>query len=227
MPIAKNTRKLIRCCSLAATVLLAGCASEVVVESKFPTPLVDPLPVRMGIIYSEQLHNYIYTEALPEQSVWTIDLGDANLSMLQPLFSKMFTETREVAAVPTTPADGQLDGVLEPNLAKFEFDVPIGERDKFVEVWMQYELTLYEPNGDKVVTWPVSGYGKAELGRNREEAVQRAAIVAMREVGATISTKFADQPLVSTWLGEKRNGTTVSVERPPVQADAAQSSASN
>ena len=227
MPIVPPMLKLLRCCSLAAGALLIGCSSEVVVESKFPTPLVEPLPVRMGIIYSEELHNYIYTEELPEQSVWTIDLGDANLAMLQPLFSQMFSETREVSAVPTTPADGQLDGVLEPNLKKFEFDVPVGERDKFVEVWMQYELTLYEPNGDKVVTWPVSGYGKSELGRNREEAVQRAAIVAMREVGATISTKFADQPQISTWLGEKRNGTTVSVERPPVQADAAQSSASN
>ena len=227
MSVTQRTLKLLRCCSLAVGALVIGCSAEVVVESKFPTPLVEPLPVHMGVIYSKELHNYIYTEDLPEQSLWTIDLGDANLAMLQPLFSKMFTETREVSAVPTTPADGALDGVLEPNLKKFEFDVPTGERDKFVEVWMQYELTLYEPNGDKVVTWPVSGYGKAELGRNREEAVQRAAIVAMREVGATISTKFADQPQISTWLGEKRNATTVSVERPPVQADAAQSPVSN
>ncbi len=226
-PIAPLVSRFLRCCSLLAGALSIGCSSEVVVESKFPTPLVEPLPVRMGVIYSEELHNYIYTEQLPEQSVWTIDLGDANLAMLQPLFSQMFRETREVSSVPTSATDGQLDGVLEPNLAKFEFDVPIGERDKFVEVWMQYDLTLYEPNGDKVVTWPVSGYGKAELGRNREEAVQRAAIVAMREVGATISTKFADQPQVSTWLGEVRNGTTVSVQRPPAQADAAQSSINN
>ena len=216
---------LLRCSVLCAGALLLGCSSEVVVESKFPTPLVETLPVRMGVIYSEELHNYIYTEELPEQSVWTIDLGDANLAMLEPLFNKMFRETREVSAVPTSAADGALDGVLEPNLAKFEFDVPVGERDKFVEVWMQYELTLYEPNGEKVVTWPVSGYGKSELGHNREEAVQRAAIVAMREVGATISTKFADQPQVSYWLGEKRNGTTASVERPPSEADAAQSRA--
>lgn len=217
-------RRLVLLCgsAIAAGTVLFGCSSQVVVESKFPTPLVQPLPVRMGVIYSKELHNYIYTEALPQQPVWTIDLGDANLEMMRPLFSKMFTETREVAAVPTSPADGTLDGVLEPSVAKFEFDVPAsGEKNKFVEVWIQYDLTLYEPNGDKVVVWPVSGYGKSELGRNREDAVQRAAIVAMREVGATISTKFADQPQVSTWLGEKRNASTVSVERPPAQADAA------
>jgi hypothetical protein len=84
---------------------------------------------------------------------------------------------------------------------------------------LQYQLKLYEPTGDVVIAWPVSGYGKYELGRDREDAVQRAAIVAMREVGATISTKFAQQPQVSAWLGEKQHGTSASVE--PTGLDAA------
>jgi hypothetical protein len=197
-----------------AAIALTGCSSSVIVQSSFPTPLVEPLPVSVGLIFDDELHNYIYVEEIPEQSVWTIDLGDANVAMLEPLFAKMFRETRTVSAVPLTAADGALDGVLRPKLEKFEFDVPIGERDEFVEVWMQYQLTLYEPDGDTVVEWPVSGYGKAELGRDREEAVQRAAIVAMREVGATISTKFAEQPQVEYWIGQAANGTTVSVERP-------------
>ena len=141
--------------------------------------------------------------------------------MLEPLFAKMFRETHKVDAVPLAANDGSLDGVLQPTLEKFEFDVPVGERDKFVEVWMQYQLTLYEPNGDTVVAWPVSGYGKSELGRNREDAVQRAAIVAMREVGATISTKFAQQPQVSTWLGEKQHATSASASAESVPLDAA------
>ena len=171
----------------------------------------------MGVIFDEDLYNYIYTEEIPDQSVWTIALGDANIAMLEPLFSKMFAELRKVDAVPV--ADTGLDGVLHPTLSKFEFDVPAGERDKFVEVWMQYQIALYEPNGEKVLDWPVSGYGKSELTHSREDAVQRAAIVAMREVGATISTKFAQQPQVSYWLGEKQNGTTAAVE-----SDSSQSS---
>ena len=200
-----------------AGVLLAGCSSSVIVESKFPSPLVEALPVRMGILIPEELYNYIYTEEIPNQSLWTIALGDANVAMLEPLFAKMFRETRNVDALPVAAGDSTLDGVLRPTLEKFEFDVPVGERDKFVEVWMQYMLTLYEPNGDTVVEWQVSGYGKSELGRNREDAVQRAAVTAMREVGATISTKFAQQPQVKTWLGEKQNGTTASVGETTVQ----------
>ena len=193
--------------------LAAGCASSVVVESEFPTPLVEPLPVRMGLLFEEDLQNFIHVEDLPQQSAWTIDLGDANIAMLSPLFETMFLETQQVNDVPVAPgAVNDVDGVLRPVLEKFEFDVPIGERDEFVEVWMQYLLTLYEPDGSVVTEWPVSGYGKAELTRQREDSVNRAAIVAMREVGAAISTQFAQQPDVSYWLQERENEASLSAE---------------
>lgn len=212
MPTVSSARLLRRSAAAAAACgLLVGCSSSVIVESDFPTPLIEPLPVSMGLIFDEELYNYIYTEDIPEQSTWTIALGDANVAMLQPLFETMFTDTQVVKSVPVDNA-GQLDGVLHPVLEKFEFDVPIGERDEFVEVWMQYRLTLLEPEGDVVTEWDVSGYGKSELGRDREEAVLKAAIVAMREVGATISTKFAEQPPVAYWLGERQNESATSAE---------------
>ena len=209
MPHRLSRHFLRSCLAAASLACLAGCASEVIVESRFPTPLVAALPVKMGLIIPEELYNYIYTEDVPDQSVWTIALGDANVAMLEPLFRRMFSEIRTVDGLPV--ADADLDGVIQPTLEKFEFDVPLGERDKFVEVWMQYQITLFEPDGQTVYRWPVSGYGKSELGRDREAAVQRAAVVAMREVGATISTKFAEQPQVKDWLGEKNHGTAGSI----------------
>ncbi len=177
-----------------------------------------PLPVSMGILIPEELYDYIYTEDIPDQSLWTIALGDANVAMLEPLFEKMFRETHKVDSIPLTANDRSLDGVIKPTLEKFEFDVPAGERDEFVEVWMQYQITVVRAGRRHRRSWPVSGYGKSELIRDREDAVQRAAIVAMREAGATISTKFAQQPQVSTWLGEKQNGTPASVESAPLEA---------
>ena len=120
----------------------------------------------------------------------------------------MFRDTRAVDALPAASAPPELDGVIRPTISKFEFDVPVGQRDKFVEVWIQYQLSLYDADGRSVIDWAVSGYGKSELMRNRQDAVQKAAIVAMREAGATISTKFAEQPQVKTWLGEKEHGTS-------------------
>lgn len=213
MEIMGKTRQASRFGLLSAALggaWLTGCASSVVVETEFPTPLVEPLPVRVGLMFSEELRDFLHYEEIPQQSAWTIDLGDANIAMLEPLFESMFEQTFEVQAMPLGPAQrGNLDGVLRASLNKFEFDVPIGDDDKFVEVWMQYQLNLYEPGGDLVAEWQVSGYGKAEMGGRKADSVNRAAVVAMREVGATISTKFAEQPQVGFWLQERQDAALV------------------
>ncbi|MCZ6585268.1 MAG: hypothetical protein O6930_04555 [Gammaproteobacteria bacterium] len=198
---------------LAGTYLV-GCASVVTVEAEFPAPVVETLPVRIGLIFDEALTSYEYYEKIPQQATWTIYLGNANETMLGGLFDTMFVETRAVDEVPLTPTDlYNLDGVLRTELEKFEFEVPISKRDEFVEVWMQYRLTLYEPDGTLVVEWPVSGYGKSESGKN-EQALHRATVVAMREVGAAISTRFAEQPRIEYWLQERHNAAALSADFP-------------
>ena len=193
---------------------LVGCASVVTVEATFPPPLIEQLPVRVGLIFDEGLTGYEYYEEIPQQATWTIHLGSANELFLGGLFETMFLETRTVDAVPLATTDlFRLDGVLKPELEKFEFEVPIGRHDEFVEVWMLYRLNLYKPDGVLVAEWPVSGYGKAELGK-KEEALNRAVVVAMREVGATISTRFSEQPQVAYWLQERQDASALSAENP-------------
>jgi hypothetical protein len=212
MALLPLDRSRLHLLGVAAAACLAGCGgSQVIVEATFPTPLIEPLPVSMGIVIPDELYNFIYTEDIPDQSLWTIALGDANVAMLEPLFKGMFRDTRDVESLALAAADGTLDGVIEPQLEKFEFDVPNGERDEFVEVWLQYQITVYEPGGGTVIQWPVSGYGKSELLRDAEDAVQRAAVVAMREAGATISTKFIEQPQIKAWLGGKQNAAPITV----------------
>jgi hypothetical protein len=199
-------RSLIRLGATGALVLaLAGCASAVVVESEFPAPLVESLPVSVGIFYEPELRNFIHAEALPRSSTWTIDLGDANVAMLDPLFGAMFDSTRELSSLPPTPEEtDNIDGVLTSTLEDFQFDVPRSSRDEFVEVWLQYKLELLDGQ-NLVITWLATGYGKAEIDGNREDAVHRAAIVAMREAGAKISTKFPEEQAVINWLRTKQN----------------------
>ncbi len=186
---------------------LAGCASSVLVQSSFPTPLIEPLPVHVGLVFSEELRDFQHHEELPQQANWTIDLGNINITMLQPLFESMFVRTQNIEAIPVNiPENNALDGILRASLNRFEFDVPTTSDNKFTEVWMQYQLDLYEPGGELITEWQVSGYGKAEIGRTkRTEAVSRAAINAMREAGATISTRFAQQPQIGFWLKERQD----------------------
>jgi hypothetical protein len=212
MSLLPLDRPRLRSLAVGAAVCVASCGgSQVIVESTFPRPLIEPLPVSMGVVIPEELYNFIYTEDIPDQTLWTIALGDANVAMLAPLFEGMFDATKELESLALAAGDPTLDGVIEPRLEKFEFDVPQGQRDEFVEVWLQYQITVYEPDGGTVIQWPVSGYGKSELLRDAEDAVQRAAVVAMREAGATISTKFSEQPQVREWLEGKGHAEAVEV----------------
>jgi hypothetical protein len=186
---------------------LAACTSAVVIESNFPTPLVDTVPVSMGLYYDPGLRDFIHAEVLPRSSTWVIDLGDANLAMLDPLYETMFQSTREISDLPPSPTEAAgVDGVLCSSLKEYQFDVPRTNRDEFVEVWMQYHLRLLDTDGNVVTEWDVEGYGKAEIDGNREDAVHRASVVAMREAGARISTEFVLQPAVSDWLKEIEDG---------------------
>ncbi len=200
--------------STATAAVLAGCASSVGVEAEFPRPLVEPLPIRVGVIFSEALRTFEYYEEIPQHSKWTIQLGTANVAMFEPLFASMFRETRIVSAPSLSEADlSGLDAVLQPELEKFEFDVPRSSESKFVEVWLQYRLTLLATDGTQIAAWPVVGYGKAQTGMlGNEGSLRRAAVRAMREVGATLVTGFAKQPAVGEWLEETHHEANLSVE---------------
>ena len=225
-PLSLDPSRL-RLLAVGAAACLAGCGgSQVIVESTFPKPLVEALPVSMGVIIPDELYNFIYTEDIPDQSLWTIALGDANVAMLAPLFEGMFQQTRDIDSLALAANDSSLDGVIEPKLEKFEFDVPQGERDKFVEVWLQYAITVYDPSGATIIEWPVSGYGKSELSRDAEDAVQRAAVVAMREAGATIATKFSEQPQIKVWLGGIGNAAPITGPQAAVDGNATAESSS-
>ena len=199
-----NSRRQLQTITVLVS-MLSGCSTSIWVEADFPQPLVEQLPVSMGLILDDDLLDYVHYEELPRQAAYTIQIGEANELMLVQLFESMFTDLTEYNEFPLIQPDSvEIDGVLWPELERFEFDVPIGQRDQFVEVWIQYLVKLYETDGQLVTEWPVSGYGKAEM-IDREVALNRAIVVAMREVGATISTKFTDQPELQDWLQERGN----------------------
>jgi hypothetical protein len=126
----------------------------------------------------------------------------------------MFQETRIVDELPLSDADRVgLDAVLRPELEKFEFDIPRNSETKFVEVWLQYRLQLFHPDGTEIAAWPVVGYGKSQTGMlGNSGSLRRAAVRAMREVGATLSTGFAKQPGVGEWLEETQDEANLSVD---------------
>lgn len=73
----------------------------------FPTPLVDPLPLKIGVAYGPALESYMHTEAIPDEREWTVELGEANVALFDRVFSSMFSQVVRVTST----------GEQEPQLA--------------------------------------------------------------------------------------------------------------
>jgi hypothetical protein len=201
-------------CVPVMALLLSGCASRVervAVDTGFPSPVVEPLPLRMGLHLPDELRNFRHEETIPSHSNWTFELGAANVSLFEPLVGAMFTDV--VLTDSRTPGTGQagtLHGVLEPHLERFEFDMPRGRDTRFAEVWLQYRVHLYSPDGQLLADWPVTGYGKSRAsGTMPRGALKDAAVRAMRDAGANLSIRFGAEPAVADWLRDIDHGRAI------------------
>jgi hypothetical protein len=178
--------------------LSGGCASSVTVNSEFPAPLIEPLPLRVGLYYSPQLTDYVHSEADDAETEWSLDLGNANIRMLDTVFAALFTATQRLASM---PAPGEavtgLDAIIAPAIDAVEISLPSQSRTDQYAVWIRYNLDVHAPDGQLVVRWPVSAYGQSDSdGLSGEKPMARAAVLALRDAEATIAVEFARQPKI-------------------------------
>ena len=188
-----------------AALLLGGCAKSVVVDTDFPKPVVQALPLTIGIHYEEALANYSYTEDLPNDVDWSFDLSTANIKLFDNIFAALFDITVVVDGKGgTEPAYSSLDAVIVPAIEAFEFSLPRQSRSEQYSVWIRYNLHVYSPDGTLITSWPVSAYGQSDdrlFGLNAASAAMEEAVIkAMRDAAASIVLGFAEEPKIKEAL---------------------------
>lgn len=171
--------------------VFSGCASSV--EMSLPTipePLVGKIPVNVGLRMPENFQHYVHEEHVLGRDEWSIDLGNANASLFTQLFGHMFISVR-ILAGDDDPRLMGLDALVEPSIDAFEFSTPTQSNTESFAVWIRYRLKVYDRDGKLVSNWPVSAYGKSNTdGVKKTSALQRAAILAMRDAAALMVMKF-------------------------------------
>lgn len=195
--------------ALALLVLLAGCGpNEVVVQGNFPPPLMEPLPLTLGVWYGEDFANHeFFDEAKSRQeSGWVVKTGQAQVQMWDTLLTGMF---REVVHMKGEPGPGQLnqlvDAVLIPHVDELQYAIPAHTNVKVYEIWMRYRFELVTVGGEPIAEWTMSSYGKTPTAflRSDQAAVNLAAVMALRDAGANFATNFTRVPAVQDWLQKK------------------------
>lgn len=170
---------------------LGGCAANVRMDPPtIPTPLIDKMPVAVGVRIPEEFEHYVHEESVLGREEWTIDLGSSNAALFTQLFGFMF-EDLEILGPDDDASAFDIDALIEPSIDAFEFSVPKQSKTDAFAVWIRYRLKVYDRDGDIVANWPVSAYGKSQSkAMAGSDALRRAAVLAMRDAAAVMILKL-------------------------------------
>jgi len=193
----------------ALCALAAGCGpARVDVQGKFPSPLIDPLPLTLGVWYGEDFsqHEFFDEAKSRRESSWIVNTGAAQVQMWDAVLAGMFTK---VVHLDHAPTQGQaipgVDGVLIPHVEELQYTTPTQTRVKVYEIWMRYRFELLSKQATPLAQWTMTSYGKTPTAflQSDQDAVNLAAVMALRDAGANFTTTFERMPEVQAWLQEE------------------------
>lgn len=217
-----STRKALTGMLIAG--LISGCAgSNVKLQMPtIPTPLIHQIPASVGLRMPENFYHFVHEEQVFGREEWSIDLGGSNAALFTQLFGYMFQNVI-VLNDSDDPKALAIDALIEPSIDAFEFSVPNQSKTDSFAVWIRYRIRVFDFDGNEVANWPVSAYGKSQTSSiSGSQALQRAAILAMRDAAALMIIKLDEMTGISK-LAESRAATAVPVAAETV--DAAETSA--
>lgn len=182
--------------------LLWGCTNNMKVTGTFPKPLIASLPQPVGIIYDNDFRNYVYTETSDDRGKWIIDAGAAQVDLFNTVIPELFDHVEELTAIPSADTPANVKLVLYPKIIDFQYSVPRETKFTIYEVWLKYNLSVYDAQGAMVADWILTAYGKTPTAfmQTDEDAMNAAIMVALRDLGANLSIGTRRVPEIRAWL---------------------------
>lgn len=193
--VIKTPTRLI---ALLLTLVITGCsATNVTVKGDFPTPLSHPLPVHGGLVLDDAFREHVYQDS--ENRKLTFAVGEAQTAMMRSLSKGLFRQVTELSDI--DQRNGQ-QLLLAPVVEEVQVAMPFENRLKVFEVWLKYNIRVYDQRGEPVADWIMSAYGKtpSRFLTSDEEALNQAAVVALRDAGARLLLEFHRIPEVQALL---------------------------
>jgi hypothetical protein len=196
-----NCKRLLGCIAAPLVLALAGCGGvEVAAESQVPTPLVDPLPLTVGVFYSEAFSKYAHTEERWGVD-WKADLGPYHVRMGERLFSAAFREVIPVKDLANLPPSPPYAVIIEPRIEQYSFITPKDTGADYYAVTIKYRLEILAPNGSPVDSLTFTGYGSFKSsGMSSTGPMVLATKAAMRDAAAKFLVQFPEQAITRKLL---------------------------
>lgn len=183
---------------------LSGCSQsiQIKVDTEVPTPVLASIPVSMGVYYPPEFRDYVYKEDTEDRPEWEINTGRSHVVMFQQILPSMFQSLTEVAGVPIAGAGQNVEAVIVPSIVEMQFALPQETKFDIYEAWVRYQISVVKPDGSAIARYTVDGYGKSEtaLLKSRDEGLNAAINLALRDAGAKLALGFENVTEVRDWL---------------------------
>ena len=212
----------------AITLMVVSCGPNIVKVSplrEFPRPVVDRYPADIALYYPKEFREYTYVEERPgaRGGDWEITLGPPQVQVFDMVFGTLF-RTAEHTDSEEVPSNGVANALFVPRVEEFQFALPVDTNIKIFEIWVKYSVAVIDRQGNEVMRWPFTAYGKTPTAfmKSNSAAINSAAIIALRDAGASMISGFKRDRKLKEWLEQQEPETapaTVSVVETPEKAD--------
>jgi len=184
--------------------ITAGCTSTLQVEGEFPRPVIHQLPLQVAVHYQDDFRRYRYVEKSEKRSKWEIDIGNAQVALFDTVLPAMFENVVQVSGI-SPQENSDIDLFFEPYVEEFQYNMPRETKVNMFEVWIKYNMKVYDGQGALIADWILTAYGKTPTAfmKSEENALNEAMIIALRDVGAGLSLKFSHIPEINSWLNKQ------------------------
>jgi len=206
-------------CTALAAILLCACGDvSIKPEARLPKPLIVPIPADVGLIIPAETRKYVDKETRYGVD-WTVDLGPGEVRLMQDVFKDLFQHVEEFKDLETARASKDVKALFEARVDQYSFVTARETKGRYYAVTIRYRINLYTPQGEKVDSYTLTGYGNSlALGMSGSKPLTQATVAAMRDAAAKFLVQFPEQP-----AGQQlTRSETVVAEKPSTSAEAAQ-----
>jgi hypothetical protein len=200
------------------TAVLAACSDvSIKPEAHLPKPLITPMPAAVGLIIPVETRKYLDQETRFGID-WKVDLGPGEVKLMRDTFADLFQHVAEFKDLESAQAAKDLQALFETRVDQYSFVTSRETGGRYFAVTIKYRINLYTPQGEKVDSYTLTGYGNSlAMGMSGGKPLTQATVAAMRDAAAKFLVQFPDQ-LPAQQLARNE---AVAADKPTASAEAA------
>jgi hypothetical protein len=200
------------------TAVLAACSDvSIKPEAHLPKPLITPMPAAVGLIIPVETRKYLDQETRFGID-WKVDLGPGEVKLMRDTFTDLFQHVAEFKDLESAKAAKDLQALFETRVDQYSFVTSRETGGRYFAVTIKYRINLYTPQGGKVDSYTLTGYGNSlAMGMSGGKPLTQATVAAMRDAAAKFLVQFPDQPPAQ----QLARNEAVAADKPTASAEAA------